>query len=192
MIIDYEQLVEKAAGILTRVVYRRIDRGSRLEEFLKPGDVIGVTRGIYEHYGIYAGSGRVIHYAAEKGDFGTEVAIREAGLEDFTAGDDDVFVVSFAPGGYPTKIHLRHPKLNDCLETLKECAEEAGGASFRFPTVYSPEETLRRARSRIGESRYSLVYNNCEHFAIWAKTGQNTSMQVERARRGVRGLGDLI
>lgn len=189
---DYDRLVEKVAGILTRVVYRGIDRNNRLEEFLKPGDVIGVTRGIYEHYGIYAGNGKVIHYAAENGDFGTEVAIREADLERFADGDDDVFIVSFAPGGYPLKIHLRQPILNDIFETIKECAEEAGGASFHFPTVYSPEETLRRARSRIGESRYSLLNNNCEHFAIWAKTGQNTSMQVERARKGVWELSNLV
>ena len=37
------------------------------DEFVRPGDVIGVSRKLYEHYGIYVGAGRVIHYAWEGG-----------------------------------------------------------------------------------------------------------------------------
>jgi hypothetical protein len=40
-------------------------------------------------------------------------------------------------------------------------------------------ETLRRAMSRIGEQRYNLLFNNCEHFAHWCKTGRHRSAQVE-------------
>ena len=40
-------------------------------------------------------------------------------------------------------------------------------------------ETLRRAMSRIGEQRYNLLFNNCEHFAHWCKTGRHRSTQVE-------------
>lgn len=35
--------------------------------------------------------------------------------------------------------------------------------------LYTPKETLARARSRIGESNYNLFSNNCEHFALWCK-----------------------
>ncbi|MAS28781.1 MAG: NC domain protein [Synechococcus sp. NAT40] len=46
--------------------------------------------------------------------------------------------------------------------------------------------TLRRAMSRIGEQNYNLLFNNCEHFATWCKTGRHRSDQVnsvlERAR----------
>ena len=47
--------------------------------------------------------------------------------------------------------------------------------------------TLRRAMSRIGEQDYNLLFNNCEHFATWCKTGRHRSSQidsaVDRARR---------
>jgi hypothetical protein len=33
--------------------------------------------------------------------------------------------------------------------------------------------------ARLGEQRYNLVFNNCEHFAIWCKTGRHRSTQVE-------------
>jgi len=59
---------------------------------------------------------------------------------------------------------------------------EPKGNSFK---VYSPEETIERAKSVIGanehnfRTKYNLVLNNCEHFAIWCKTGQKRSLQVE-------------
>ncbi|MFS6826641.1 lecithin retinol acyltransferase family protein [Cyanobium sp. ATX-6F1] len=43
----------------------------------------------------------------------------------------------------------------------------------------SPGVTLRRAMGRLGEQRYNLLFNNCEHFAIWCKTGRHRSPQVE-------------
>lgn len=44
--------------------------------------------------------------------------------------------------------------------------------------LYTPKETLARARSRIGESNYNLFLNNCEHFALWCKTGISESHQI--------------
>lgn len=40
---------------------------------------------------------------------------------------------------------------------------------------------IRRALSRLGESSYKVLFNNCEHFATWCKTGVSTSEQVTRA-----------
>ena len=35
--------------------------------------------------------------------------------------------------------------------------------------------TLRRAMSRLEEQNYNLLFNNCEHFAHWCKTGRHRS-----------------
>jgi hypothetical protein len=51
---------------------------------------------------------------------------------------------------------------------------------------YSREETVRRARSMIGAKGYNLVFNNCEHFALWCKTGVSKSNQVESV------IGDVV
>ncbi|WP_449418137.1 lecithin retinol acyltransferase family protein [Phormidium nigroviride] len=40
---------------------------------------------------------------------------------------------------------------------------------------------LLRAKSRLGENKYDLLFNNCEHFATWCKTGKHESEQVNRA-----------
>ena len=46
--------------------------------------------------------------------------------------------------------------------------------------VCNPVElVMERAESRLGESAYNLVFNNCEHFATWCKTGKHHSEQVK-------------
>ena len=56
--------------------------------------------------------------------------------------------------------------------------------------------TLRRAMSRIGEQNYNLLFNNCEHFANWCKTGRHRSSQVEdwlhTGSLGALALGQLM
>ncbi len=47
-------------------------------------------------------------------------------------------------------------------------------------SVFSPEEIVRRARSRLGENDYRLLTNNCEHFCNWCLDGVSHSAQVER------------
>ena len=52
-----------------------------------------------------------------------------------------------------------------------------------------PEIVVRRAESRLNESSYDLLDNNCEHFARWCKTGWHESRQVRRVLRVVKVLG---
>lgn len=43
---------------------------------------------------------------------------------------------------------------------------------------FIPDVVIERAVSRLGEQRYNLFFNNCEHFANWCKTGDNVSPQL--------------
>ena len=49
----------------------------------------------------------------------------------------------------------------------------------RTPDSHATQEIIRRARSRLGENRYRLLTNNCEHFCEWCVRGQHHSEQVE-------------
>ncbi|MDA0726566.1 MAG: lecithin retinol acyltransferase family protein [Cyanobacteria bacterium] len=57
-------------------------------------------------------------------------------------------------------------------------------------------QTLRRAMGRLGEQNYNLLFNNCEHFAHWCKTGRHRSAQVEEALQagswGALALGQFM
>ncbi|NJO41089.1 MAG: hypothetical protein HC769_10275 [Cyanobacteria bacterium CRU_2_1] len=48
----------------------------------------------------------------------------------------------------------------------------------RYAVSYVPDVVVERAESRLGERQYSLLTNNCEHFATWCKTGRNESNQL--------------
>ena len=49
-------------------------------------------------------------------------------------------------------------------------------------------ETVRIARKHLSEKGYSLVFNNCEHFATYCATGKKKSRQVRRAVSGIVGV----
>jgi hypothetical protein len=49
-------------------------------------------------------------------------------------------------------------------------------------------EVVERARSRLGEQRYRILTNNCEHFCAWALRGESYSMQLEQLCAFLRSL----
>jgi len=55
-------------------------------------------------------------------------------------------------------------------------------------TRYSGDEVARRARSRLGENRYRLLTNNCEHFCAWCLDGISRSEQVRQYLRHPAGV----
>lgn len=55
-----------------------------------------------------------------------------------------------------------------------------------LPVKFTAQEVVKRARSRIGEDRYRLLSNNCEHFCEWCLRGRQCSYQVERVARWLR------
>ena len=62
--------------------------------------------------------------------------------------------------------------------TLETFARGTPIYTRQAPIAYIPDVVVERAESRLGERRYDLLTNNCEHFANWCKTGQNTSQQL--------------
>lgn len=142
-----------------------------------PGDVICVHRIGFEHFGIYAGDDRVIHYDIDPSE-NFKILIHEASIEEFLNGMDIYYTCCFPPVyGIPTenmefsgfKKLMEHPERSGKLWDYLKIVE------YR---LYTPKETLARARSRIGESNYNLFSNNCEHFALWCKTGISESHQI--------------
>ena len=158
-------------------------------DFLKAGDVIGVSRkGLYEHYAVYLGKGRVIHYCGEGNDFGGTVSVHEADISEFIKDSKSYFVVWF-DNGIPYKIQRETTFLfNGSLEYYNGIYQRTKRKTF------SAKETVARAKSRVGETEYNLITNNCEHFAMWCKTGVSESSQVKNilsaaVASGVRGYG---
>jgi hypothetical protein len=138
------------------------------------GDVIGIRRnGIidYKHFAIYAGNDSVIHYAH---DSSGKITIHKASMAEFLDDNNSktYFVCNFPKKhGRPKEIDvpssiIGYPKFQDIIKENNY-------------HLYSPNETIERAESRLGENAYDLLTNNCEYFALWCKTGVAESHQVE-------------
>ena len=164
---------------------------------IKFGDVIYVERdcGIfgYKHFGVYSGNKKVIHYTKAGGD-AFDGVINETSLAKFLDGDSDCYVCLFdnrgrrrgsenalLPAGiFGTAAFASRVSVFEFLIGAKEIYDLLFGEE---PKLFSAKETVERARSRIGEHGYNLLLNNCEHFAVWCKTGVEKSEQVDEIIR---------
>ena len=72
---------------------------------------------------------------------------------------------------------------------------QGSGVSVRTApdAAYSGTDVVERALSRLGEDRYRLLTNNCEHFCTWCVLGKGRSDQVCRCLRNPwTGLKTLL
>jgi hypothetical protein len=83
-------------------------------------------------------------------------------------------------GGDRTVIHYRKP--SETIErTPWEVFSKGNTVYIKEYTTgfcFLPDAVVRRAESRLGEHQYNLLFNNCEHFATWCKTGIAHSQQI--------------
>lgn len=115
------------------------------EPIAKVGMTIGshlvAERFGYTHHGVYAGDGRVVHYA------GLSRSLHRGPVQEVTLAE-------FAHGH---AVWVR----------------QSPDARFEGP------EAVCRAYSRLGEDRYQLFANNCEHFCMWCLYGESRSDQID-------------
>lgn len=116
------------------------------------GDVLEVVRGLYSHYGVYAGDGKVIHFTADDGSGHSETDPNNA---DIIETDFSVF----QKGG-----HINVDNQEEAKYSRDEIVSRA------------------RALIGTQKGNYDLVTNNCEHFAKYCKTGSKISDQVDEVR----------
>lgn len=56
--------------------------------------------------------------------------------------------------------------------SLEEFADGDGILRVEEKAIYSPDRIVSRAWSRVGETDYNLIVNNCENFATWCRCGR--------------------
>lgn len=83
--------------------------------------------------------------------------------------------------GDNTVIHYRKP--SETVERTSLATFSRGNAIYvkSYPREFHfiPDVVVQRAESRLGEQKYNLLFNNCEHFSTWCKTGISYSQQIK-------------
>jgi hypothetical protein len=83
--------------------------------------------------------------------------------------------------GDRTVIHYRKPSETierTSLETFRR-GNPVYVAEYSDGFGYIADVVVERAKSRLGEQEYNLLFNNCEHFTSWCKTGISDSKQIK-------------
>ncbi len=82
--------------------------------------------------------------------------------------------------GNGTVIHYRKP--SETVERTSLATFARGNQIYvkQYPVgfCFILDVVVQRAESRLGERKYNMLFNNCEHFANWCKTGISDSKQV--------------
>lgn len=82
--------------------------------------------------------------------------------------------------GDGTVIHYRKP--SETIERTSLATFSQGNpiymAEYSDGFGYIADVVVERAKSRLGEQEYNLLFNNCEHFTNWCKTGISDSKQI--------------
>ncbi len=95
------------------------------------------------------------------------------------AGLDSLYQHHGIDCGDGTVIHYYKPGEAEISRTSYETFAQGKPVYTKsYTTSYVPDVVIERAESRLGERRYSLLANNCEHFATWCKVGQSECVQL--------------
>ncbi|MGV2830537.1 lecithin retinol acyltransferase family protein [Myxosarcina sp. GI1(2024)] len=82
--------------------------------------------------------------------------------------------------GDGTVIHYRKP--SEVIERTLMIVFSMGHPVYKVQEAenfcFVADAAVERAESRLGEKQYNLLFNNCEHFASWCKTGISDSKQI--------------
>lgn len=113
----------------------------------------------FQHHGIDVGDGTVVHF----GDGSGGIAGPGGNFSDF-----EVCRVSLADvdRGGRDQIHV-----------------------VQYAKRLPPEKTVARAIELVGRRGYDLLFDNCEHFAVWCACGVSSSRQVHVACERVGSAG---
>ena len=164
------------------------------EQFsLLPGDIIRVKRIMpllgYWHWAVYVGEGKVIHYTSAHSDISADNTVQQTSLSHFLR-DESQFEKVLFPEHYQLEKRqarqplpdLDSPHLNKKVVALFKAVRFASKVIQHLQSIkyhhYSAADVIARAQSRLGETNYRLFFNNCEHFALWCKTGLAQSQQT--------------
>ena len=123
------------------------------------GSMIRVQAGSIHHYGVYVSPEEVIQFGLAPN---ARPELKDSDIEVLST-DIDTFLQ------------------NQFLEVAEFDRKEK-------KTHPTPDEVIAKARARMGERGYHILYNNCEHFAYECVTGKHYSEQVDGVREMFKGL----
>lgn len=138
---------------------------------IRPGDHLCLDRGLYWHHTI---------------------------VETVDKSNGEVNVINYSNSSKQLSQDNSSPPKNPGFSTVVR-RFKLKNESFhviKHETCFDPEIVVSRAKSKLGEGKYHPLTNNCEHFALWCKTGISSSEQagsvMDAVKTGVNDVTDTL
>ncbi|GFO48582.1 hras-like suppressor 3 [Plakobranchus ocellatus] len=126
---------------------------------LEPGDLIEFPRGLYSHWAVYVGNEKVVHLTGV----------------DNGGSSSSKYVFSICG----VKFDKAAVRIDNFWDVVADCRAEKNNKGDEKHKPLSRSEIIDRAKSRLGEVGYNVIFSNCEHFARWCRYGISKSEQVD-------------
>ncbi|KAH1108824.1 hypothetical protein J1N35_012592 [Gossypium stocksii] len=149
---------------------------SKPARFPQPGDHIYCRRknGLYDHHGIYVGDDMVIHLQGKAKKLGPLPACHKCGDKRVENGEIAKVCINCFLQGETVQIY-------DYGVPFSEFENRKRGTCSVLRSK-PPHEVISAATGFLegnGFGPYNMIFNNCEHFAMYCKTGKADSHQIE-------------
>ena len=141
---------------------------------LHRGDVIAFDNGHWKSFAIYEGENMVIMYGK---DVHGNKSVHERLLSDFSEGDGKLLVCDFPKYYGLTSEYEVNMQPSSVVMPINFGEMREYERKRKAYHLYTPEETVTRARSRLGE--HNVEGGTSEHFALWCKTGIAEPFQLK-------------
>ena len=101
---------------------------------------------------------------------------------DFESGEIDVIHYSNTPGGF-IEDNFSSPKTPAKGRVVRDTYKFSKVKVYRMKheRCLDADTVVLTAQNEVGNPEYNAFTNNCEHFAMWCKTGISSSDQVDKA-----------
>ncbi|XP_017313535.1 lecithin retinol acyltransferase [Ictalurus punctatus] len=153
---------------------RRAERteraGAEVTAQLERGDLLEVPRTLFVHFGIYLGDGKVAHLIPDILPLLTRDELRVRAV---------VSNKRLLLGVLCRRAAVRVDTLEDFVYGARVLLINAMDGVLGVQPAPN-EEVARTAEKLIGAVRYSLLWNNCEHFVTFCRYGTGISLQTDK------------
>ncbi|CAH2301211.1 lecithin retinol acyltransferase [Pelobates cultripes] len=167
---DYEVFVKVSKLFQTQWYLCHKLCGTRADvQVLKLGDLLEVPRTLFIHFGIYLGDNQVAHLIPD---------ILPAISNDKSQYQKVVTNTRLILGVIAKVASVRVDALQDFAYGGSIIVNQMDQSMRNKPL--SNEEVAQRAEQLMGDTSYSLLWDNCEHFVTYCRYGIPVSIQTEK------------
>jgi len=149
-----------------------VDHNLNTYNDMRTGDLIEFHRGLYTHWGVAIGDGKIIHLSGDDDD---GLSANIGGKLGSVSGS--VFTIS------GVNFQKAKVKCDDFWDVARQSKANVNNSKDEYIRADAEHVIVKRALSRMGSIGYNMLWSNCEHFASWCRYGMAWSEQVDKFMR---------